>query len=83
MHGGVSVDLLGQPAAFRNEGDIKPARQQKKVASRLETPLSAAAANACPTQYNRARRDYHNCDSCDVINLHGIPLISLVALVNG
>jgi hypothetical protein len=32
------------------------------------------------TQYNLDAEDYHNCDSCDLINGRGIPLISLVAL---
>jgi hypothetical protein len=31
------------------------------------------------TQYNLDAEDYHNCDSCDLINGRGIPLISLVA----
>jgi hypothetical protein len=35
------------------------------------------------TQYNLDAEDYHNCDSCDLINGRGIPLISLVALSNG
>ncbi len=29
-----------------------------------------------------ARGDYHNCDSCDLINVYGIPLISLVAFAD-
>jgi hypothetical protein len=32
------------------------------------------------TQYNLHPEDYHNCDSCDLINGRGIPLISSVAL---
>jgi hypothetical protein len=35
------------------------------------------------TQYNLAAEDYHNFDSCDLINGRGIPLISLVAFGDG